>query len=68
LVIEAFKDCQSARETYSFPDGRALRSILGMESEIIPTPAHSDNGVSLILDEEIAFTSDRPELFRQFLI
>ena len=36
-----------------------LRSI-GVEGEIIYTPGHSDDSVTLILDEGIAFTGDLP--------
>lgn len=42
----------------SFKDSRGFLSHLGMEGEIIPTPGHSDDSVSLILDEGIAFTGD----------
>jgi hypothetical protein len=36
--------------------------LLGMESEIVPTPEHSDDSVSLILDEGMAFTGDLPKV------
>jgi endoribonuclease LACTB2 len=44
----------------SFLDSREFLSRLGMEGEIIPTPGHSDDSVSLILDEGMAFTGDLP--------
>lgn len=44
----------------SFKDSRAFLRRLGMNGEIIHTPGHSDDSVSLILDEGIAFTGDLP--------
>lgn len=44
----------------SFKDSRGFLSRLGMEGEIIATPGHSDDSISLILDEGIAFTGDLP--------
>lgn len=44
----------------SFKDSRAFLWRLGMNGEIIHTPGHSDDSVSLILDEGIAFTGDLP--------
>jgi ribonuclease/clavin/mitogillin len=46
----------------SFKDSRAFLQRLGIEGEIIHTPGHSDDSVSLILDEGIAFTGDLPGL------
>jgi ribonuclease/clavin/mitogillin len=45
------------------PDRRALRSI-GIEGEILTTPGHSDDSVSLLLDGGDAFTGDltRPDM------
>jgi len=42
----------------SFPDSLALLSRLGSEGEIVPTPGHSDDSISLILNEGKAFTGD----------
>ena len=42
----------------SFKDGRTFLSNLGIQGEILPTPAHSDDSVTLILDEGFAFTGD----------
>ena len=44
----------------SFIDSRAFLSHLGIEGEIIHTPGHTDDSISLILDEGIAFTGDLP--------
>lgn len=43
-----------------FKDSRAFLLRLGIEGEIIPTPGHSDDSISLILDGGIAFTGDLP--------
>jgi ribonuclease/clavin/mitogillin len=42
----------------SLADSRAFLARLGIEGEIISTPGHSDDSVSLVLDEGIAFTGD----------
>lgn len=39
-------------------DSRAFLLDIGVAGEIISTPGHSDDGVTLILDEGIAFTGD----------
>ena len=44
----------------SFKDSRALLLHLGIEGEIIHTPGHTDDSISLILDDGIAFTGDLP--------
>jgi glyoxylase-like metal-dependent hydrolase (beta-lactamase superfamily II) len=44
----------------SFRDSRAFLLHLGIEGEIIHTPGHTDDSISLILDEGIAFTGDLP--------
>jgi Zn-dependent hydrolases, including glyoxylases len=41
-------------------ESRKLLKNLGMEGEIIPTPGHSDDSISLIIDECCAFTGDLP--------
>ncbi len=46
----------------SFKDSRAFLQHLGIEGEIIHTPGHSDDSISLVLDEGIAFTGDLPGL------
>lgn len=44
----------------SFLDSRAFLLHLGIGGEIIHTPGHTDDSISLILDEGIAFTGDLP--------
>jgi glyoxylase-like metal-dependent hydrolase (beta-lactamase superfamily II) len=48
----------------SFDESRALLGSLGLAGEIVPTPGHSDDSVSLVLDDGSAFTGDltRPDL------
>ncbi|HWQ20436.1 MAG TPA: MBL fold metallo-hydrolase [Methanotrichaceae archaeon] len=43
-----------------FKESREFLLNLGIEGEIIHTPGHSDDSISLILDEGIAFTGDLP--------
>lgn len=45
-----------------FKDSRAFLWRLGIEGEIIHTPGHSDDSISLVLDEGAAFTGDLPGL------
>jgi endoribonuclease LACTB2 len=42
----------------AFDDSRKFLSRLGIQGEIIPTPGHSDDSVTLILDDGSAFTGD----------
>ncbi len=44
--------------TISFPESRALLAQLGIPGEILPTPGHSDDSVSLLLDDGSVFTGD----------
>lgn len=46
-----------------FEDSRRFLASLAIAGEIIPTPGHSDDSVTLILDEGFAFTGDLPPLF-----
>ena len=39
-------------------ESRAFLATLGIKGEIISTPGHSDDSVTLILDEGAAFTGD----------
>ncbi|MBI3566987.1 MAG: MBL fold metallo-hydrolase [Gemmatimonadetes bacterium] len=39
-------------------EGRALLATLGLEGEFVHTPGHSDDSVSLLLDDGSAFTGD----------
>ncbi len=41
-------------------DSRAFLATLGIHGEIISTPGHSDDSITLILDEGMAFTGDLP--------
>jgi endoribonuclease LACTB2 len=41
-------------------DSRAFLARLGIDGEIIATPGHSDDSVTLVLDEGLAFTGDLP--------
>jgi glyoxylase-like metal-dependent hydrolase (beta-lactamase superfamily II) len=41
-----------------FEESRKFLTGLGLAGEIIPTPGHSDDSVTLILDEGFAFTGD----------
>lgn len=42
----------------TFSKSRAFLARIGIAGEIIPTTGHSDDSVSLVLDEGIAFTGD----------
>jgi glyoxylase-like metal-dependent hydrolase (beta-lactamase superfamily II) len=42
-------------------ESRRLLKSVGIEGEIIQTPGHSDDSISLIIDECCAFTGDLPE-------
>ena len=44
--------------TTSFAESRALLERIGIAGEIIPTPGHSADSVSLLLDDGSAFTGD----------
>lgn len=42
----------------AFAESRAVLDRLGMAGEILPTPGHSDDSVSLLLDDGSVFTGD----------
>lgn len=42
----------------SFAESRALLAQIGLAGEIVPTPGHSDDSVSVLLDEGSVFTGD----------
>jgi len=42
----------------SFAQSRAVLAKIGIPGEILPTPGHSDDSVSLLLDEGSVFTGD----------
>jgi glyoxylase-like metal-dependent hydrolase (beta-lactamase superfamily II) len=44
--------------TITFAESRALLGRLGIAGEILPTPGHSDDSVSLLLDDGSVFTGD----------
>lgn len=48
--------------TVSTPESRTLLKKAGIDGEIIPTPGHSEDSISLIVDECCAFTGDLPNL------
>ena len=43
-------------------DSRSFLSSIGIDGELISTPGHSDDSVSLVIDECCAFTGDLPAL------
>jgi glyoxylase-like metal-dependent hydrolase (beta-lactamase superfamily II) len=49
---------QSNNLVLKFEDSRKFLASLGIGGEIIPTPGHSDDSVTLILDEGLAFVGD----------
>jgi ribonuclease/clavin/mitogillin len=42
----------------SFTESRSLLAQIGIQGEILPTPGHSDDSVSLLLDDGAVFTGD----------
>jgi ribonuclease/clavin/mitogillin len=46
----------------TFAASRAYLQTLGLDGEIIPTPGHSEDSISLVLDSGEAFTGDLPLL------
>lgn len=46
-----------------FEESRTFLSRIGIPGEIISTPGHSDDSVTLILEEGFAFTGDLPPSF-----
>jgi len=44
----------------SFVEGRALLEQIGIAGTIVPTPGHSSDSVSVVLDDGSAFTGDLP--------
>ena len=49
---------QHDNHVLKFEDSRKFLAGFGINGEIISTPGHSDDSISLILDEGIAFTGD----------
>ncbi len=52
----------SGNVTISFAESRETLAKLGIYGEILHTPGHSDDSVSLLLDDSCAFTGDLPPL------
>lgn len=46
--------------TISFDESRRVLGRMGLQGEIVHTPGHSDDSVSLLLDDGSAFTGDLP--------
>jgi ribonuclease/clavin/mitogillin len=46
-----------------FADSRAFLSGLGLPGEILPTPGHSEDSITLVLEDGSAFTGDLPPRF-----
>jgi glyoxylase-like metal-dependent hydrolase (beta-lactamase superfamily II) len=42
----------------TFADSRAILEQVGIAGEVVPTPGHSDDSLSLVLDDGSAFTGD----------
>jgi ribonuclease/clavin/mitogillin len=52
----------SGNVSISFAESREFLAKLGIFGEILPTPGHSDDSVSLLLDDGSVFTGDLPPL------
>lgn len=46
--------------TISFGQSRQLLKTIGIAGEILPTPGHSHDSISILLDDGAAFTGDLP--------
>jgi endoribonuclease LACTB2 len=46
----------------SFAESRSVLTQIGVPGEILPTPGHSDDSISLLLDDGSIFTGDLPPL------
>jgi glyoxylase-like metal-dependent hydrolase (beta-lactamase superfamily II) len=46
-----------------FEDSRKFMASIGLNGQILSTPGHSDDSISLILDDGSAFTGDLPPRF-----
>jgi glyoxylase-like metal-dependent hydrolase (beta-lactamase superfamily II) len=46
--------------TFTLAESRRLLGAIGIDGEIVHTPGHSDDSVSLVLDDGSAFTGDLP--------
>jgi endoribonuclease LACTB2 len=52
------KITQNDNLTLKMEDSRAFLASLGLNGEILHTPGHSDDSITLLLDEGFAFTGD----------
>lgn len=58
-----FKDITSSNNiVLSDADNRSFLSSIGIEGELITTPGHSDDSISLVIDNCCAFIGDLPSL------
>lgn len=57
------KITQNDNHVLKFEDSRKFLASIGINGEIISTPGHSDDSVTLILDEGFAFIGDLPPRF-----
>ena len=58
LVIDRRISGSSVPRDHVFAESRSILDQLGIPGEIVQTPGHSDDGVSLLLDDGSAFTGD----------
>jgi len=49
--------------TIELTESRAVLATIGLAGEIVATPGHSDDSVSLVLDQGAAFTGDLTPMF-----
>ena len=56
LIVQPIDESQA--NIISLEDSRAFLKELGIDGQIISTPSHSADSISLILDEGIAITGD----------
>jgi glyoxylase-like metal-dependent hydrolase (beta-lactamase superfamily II) len=58
-----FREIEPANNlTLSSQESRIFFNEIGIQGEILPTPGHSDDSVSLVIDACCAFTGDLPSL------
>lgn len=55
-----FKDIDPENSLVSSQESRLLLKKIGIEGELVSTPGHSKDSVSLVIDEYCAFTGDLP--------
>jgi glyoxylase-like metal-dependent hydrolase (beta-lactamase superfamily II) len=59
-----YKDITAAHNIIvSSDDSRSLLRKLGIEGEMVQTPGHTEDSISLIIDENCAFTGDLPGFY-----